>query len=76
MSEAMTATSRGPGRMAPGGDNTFVSAIFPVETFELAGRREQALAARLVAAPDRFDGLRQKRLSHASYCSQMREVYK
>ncbi len=40
MSEAMTATSRGPGRMAPGGDNTFVSAIFPVETFELAGRRE------------------------------------
>jgi ketol-acid reductoisomerase len=40
MSDAMPATSRDPGRTAATGDNTFTSTIFPVETLDLAGRRE------------------------------------
>ena len=40
MSEAKTATSRGRHRVTPASDNTFTSAIFPVETLELAGQRE------------------------------------
>src|SRR3990170_4373143 len=40
MSEAKTATSRGRHRVTPASDNTFTSAIFPVDTLDLAGRRE------------------------------------